>query len=121
MSASTMFNQKLEIDDSLISSHSIDDELKILDSNEDSFSIGDNLILSTNSHDRRRRNNESDDGSLLSSYDESILLEKQSLLMSPNRSLLSNKVRSNEDSAMNSAECAIQHSESFDTKVGESR
>jgi hypothetical protein len=127
MSTRNTAHQKLETDesqtdsfstrDSLISTHLIDDTLKIFSSNEDSLSVEDNL-KSTITLDKGLKIDESDDGSMLSIYDESILLEKQSLLMSP-RSVLSHKVKSSEDSESNLAESDIQQSGSFDTKVGD--
>jgi hypothetical protein len=102
--------------DSLISAHLIDDDLKIFSSTEDSL----DHVKSTIILDKRQKIDESDDGSMLSIYDESILLEKQSLLVSP-RSVLSHKIKTSEDSETNSAESVIQYSGSFDTNVGEAR
>jgi hypothetical protein len=109
-------SDSLSTRDSLISAHLIDDDLKIFSSTEDSL----NHLKSTNILDKGQKIDESDDGSMLSIYDESILLEKQSLLVSP-RSVLSRKIKSSEDSESNSAESAIQYSGSFDTNVGEAR
>jgi hypothetical protein len=109
-------SDSLSTRDSLISAHLIDDDLKIFSSTEDSL----DHLKPTNILDKGQKIDESDDGSMLSIYDESILLEKQSLLVSP-RSVLSRKIKSSEDSESNSAESAIQYSGSFDTNVGEAR